>query len=418
VSALACLLALLRAADAEASRSPRSRTGFPRSVAVLGDSMSTAALSSRLERNQWENSWATGGNAHVQSHYLRLRAVHPPEEVSAFHAAVSGQKMAHLDAQAQRVVAEQPEYVTILMGANDVCAQREDEMTPVEAFRAQFEAAMRTLTRGVPDARLYVVSIPDVRRLYDLFRENPAARLVWGLASFCPTMLGNPGSTAPADEARRERVRQRIRDYNRQLEEVCAQHLHCRFDGNALFDYVFAARDVSGFDHFHPSEEGQRQIAAASWRAGYDFRDAKAPESSAVPTLTREGMRVELQALDDVGVKGLEYQLEDGTWQRYERPLLLGPAGRLVFRAVDVNGNVEAAQAYEAPEAFPGLVDEEGVGPKGDLHGLPVDEAEVGSAGCAVGGAAPAGPAAWGALAVLLAWSARQKRSRGDGEER
>src|SRR5688572_13641735 len=74
---------------------PAELSGLPQSVAVLGDSMTTAALSSKLERNQWENSWATGDNPLVQSHALRIRTALPSglsAEARAFNAAVSGQR--------------------------------------------------------------------------------------------------------------------------------------------------------------------------------------------------------------------------------------------------------------------------------------------------------------------------------------
>jgi hypothetical protein len=84
-------------------------------------------------------------------------------------------------------------------------------------------------------------------------------------------MLANPGSTATAEEARRQRVRERIVDYNDVLADVCAAHARCHFDGNAVFDYPFQPKDVSTRDYFHPSREGQRVLAEVSWNAGYRF---------------------------------------------------------------------------------------------------------------------------------------------------
>jgi hypothetical protein len=47
--------------------------------------------------------------------------------------------------------------------------------------------------------------------------------------------------------------------------------VNCLFDGNAVFDYPFARKDVSRLDFFHPSREGQRVLAEITWQAGYDF---------------------------------------------------------------------------------------------------------------------------------------------------
>ena len=142
-------------------------------------------------------------------------------------------------------------------------------MTPVAEFRAQYEAGLAGLAAVSPQAYVYVVSIPDVYRLWALFHEDPRARFAWRLTGFCKSMLGNPGSTSAANEARRQRVRQRIVDYNAVLADGCA--LCCHFDGNAVFNYRFEAKDVSKADYFHPSREGQRVLAAVTWEAGFDF---------------------------------------------------------------------------------------------------------------------------------------------------
>ncbi len=144
-------------------------------------------------------------------------------------------------------------------------------MTPVAEFRSQFEAALADLAAGSSQAYVYVVSIPDVYRLWLIFHSDPEARLAWRLTGFCKSMLANPASTAPADEARRQRVRQRIVDYNTVLADGCAVYLRCRFDGNAVFNYPFQPKDVSKVDYFHPSREGQRVLATVTWAAGYDF---------------------------------------------------------------------------------------------------------------------------------------------------
>src|SRR5262249_665386 len=155
------------------------------------------------------------------------------------------------------------------------------------------DAGLSTLSRGLPDARLYVVSIPDVTRLWELYHGNVAARLLWALLGYCQALLANPLSLAREDVARRERVRQRVRDYNPHLAEAGGQSIHCRFDGGALFSYAIAAEDVSNLDFFHPSARGQHQLAAVSWAAGFDFSDAVAPTSSARATALPDGVQVE-----------------------------------------------------------------------------------------------------------------------------
>lgn len=149
-----------------------------------------------------------------------------------------------------------------------MCLERGGHDPGVADFRAQVEQALATVTGGSPDALVYVVSIPDVYRLWSILHDDPNARLAWRLTGFCKSMLANPGSTAPADEARRQRVRERIVAYNDVLESVCTLHVTCRFDGNAVFDYPFKPRHVSTRDYFHPCLEGQRALAEVTWDAG------------------------------------------------------------------------------------------------------------------------------------------------------
>jgi GDSL-like Lipase/Acylhydrolase family len=244
-------------------------TQYPDSMASTGDSITRAFNTGLLPYTDAPlNSWSTGGRAYVFSHYRHTLAVNPLILGRNFNDARSGAEMAELDGQMQVVNMQQVEYVTVLMGANDACASSEAAMTPVSEFRAQFVHAMNTVSTGSPTAVVYVVSIPDIYRLWLILHDNPNARLLWRLTGFCRSMLARPGSTAPEDEARRQRVRQRVIDYNTVLEDVCELYVQCRFDGNVVFDYPFQPRHVSTRDYFHPSLEGQRVLAEVTWNAG------------------------------------------------------------------------------------------------------------------------------------------------------
>jgi lysophospholipase L1-like esterase len=263
-AAAVVLLALAQPASAQA-------VDYPDSMASAGDSITRAFNAGAVPWTEapW-NSWSTGESGYVASHYRRILAANPRILLRNFNDARSGAEMADLQEQIERVNVQRVEYVTVLIGANDACASSEAAMTPTADFRAQFEAAMQTLAAGSPGALVYVVSIPDVYRLWLILHENREARWTWRLTGFCRSMLANPGSTAPADEARRQRVRERIVAYNGVLADVCAraEQVTCAFDGNAVFEYPFQPRHVSRWDYFHPSREGQRTLAAVTWAAG------------------------------------------------------------------------------------------------------------------------------------------------------
>ena len=84
-------------------------------------------------------------------------------------------------------------------------------MTSVGEYTDAFNAAMGELVRGLPDARILVLSIPDLARLREIGKDRPDVRRVWEAYGVCPSMLAEPTDTSAAAEARRERVRARIR---------------------------------------------------------------------------------------------------------------------------------------------------------------------------------------------------------------
>ncbi|HYF65219.1 MAG TPA: hypothetical protein VD886_20495, partial [Herpetosiphonaceae bacterium] len=55
--------------------------------------------------------------------------------------------------------------------------------------------------------------------------------------------------------------------------------------------------------------------------------------------------QVTLSASDSAGVAGIEYRLGEGPWLRYQAPLTVDGATAVVYRAVDVNGNIEGSRA-------------------------------------------------------------------------
>jgi lysophospholipase L1-like esterase len=243
---------------------------WPNSMAALGNSITRGYNSGPLPyQDNPSYSWSTGTNANVRSHYLRILDANPAIAGKNFNDARSGAKMADLAGQAAVANGQQVDYITILMGGNDVCASSEAAMTPIATFRAEFETATSDLAGGSPNAKIYVVSIPDVYNLGVILHNDPSARFVWSFFRICQSLLARPNSTAQAEVDRRARVRQRNIDYNQQLQDVCGAFATCRYDGGVAFNTKFVTSDVSTRDYFHPSAAGQAKLAAVSWGAGY-----------------------------------------------------------------------------------------------------------------------------------------------------
>ena len=235
---------------------------YPSSMAALGDSI-TAGIGSCLAFVACtRNSWSTGTGSTVESHYQRILAKNPKIKGDADNFAEPGAEAAALAAQADRAVDAKAQYVTILIGANDACARRVQDMTAVATFRKQVDRGLRRLRKGLPKARVLVVSIPDLYRLWEVGSEDERAAAVWADGGICPSMLARPTSTADADDERRRRVRDRIDAYNEELREACdAYGRRCRWDGGAAHEVRFSLDLVNRIDFFHPNAEGQRELA-------------------------------------------------------------------------------------------------------------------------------------------------------------
>jgi hypothetical protein len=322
-------------------------TGYPSSMASTGDSITRAFNTCSFPFTDCPaNSWSTGTSSTVNSHYRRILTANPLISGRNYNDAKTGAKMVGLAGQVQSVIAQQAAYVTILMGANDVCAPSESAMTPVATLRSQLQTAMTTLSAGLPNARIFVASIPDVYRLWQILHTNFAAVFTWSIGGICQSLLANPISTSATDDARRLRVRQRSIDDNAAIASVCAQFIHCRYDDGAAFAVQFATSDVSTRDYFHPSVSGQVKAANVTWNATFNFTDAVAPTTTpATAPNGSGGTNVTLSATDNAGVSGIEYRLGAATaWTRYTAPVSVPAGSSITFRAVDVNGDIEATQ--------------------------------------------------------------------------
>ena len=244
----------------------------PSSMASLGDSITRGFNACGWYVDCTSRSFSTGDDSSVNGHYPRIRAVNPTINGRNHNDAKSGAKSADMAGQAGTAVSQGVEYVTMLIGANDACTSSESTMTSVTTFRANIDAALSRLKSGLPTARVYVISIPDVHRLWSVGKDSSSARSTWSLFSICQSLLANPTSTAPADVDRRARVRQRVADFNTQLAQACAAYgANCRFDGNAVFNYPFTLGQLSGWDYFHPNASGQRVLADVSYAAGFGW---------------------------------------------------------------------------------------------------------------------------------------------------
>ncbi|MFF6999131.1 SGNH/GDSL hydrolase family protein [Streptomyces sp. NPDC008313] len=256
-----------RGTSADGHPSPRATPSWdrsPRSMAAVGDSITRGFDACSVLSDCPEVSWATGSDPRVRSLAVRLFGASGAAGHS-WNYAVTGARMADLSGQITRAAARKPQLVTVMAGANDACRSSTSAMTSVAGFRAGFEDAMATLRRLLPKAQVYVSSVPDLHRLWSQGRTNPLGKQVWKLG-ICPSMLGDADALDAASAERRAMVEDRVEAYNEVLEDVCAEDRRCRFDGGAVFEYRFGTEQLSHWDWFHPSRNGQARLAEIAYR--------------------------------------------------------------------------------------------------------------------------------------------------------
>ena len=118
-----------------------------------------------------------------------------------------------------------------------------------------------------PVKTVVVASVPDVRRLWEVGHKDAQAVGIWKTYRICPSMLADPQSTSPQDEARRAAVARRIAAYDAALKAECAaaskrsSATTCHYDDGAVTRSRFTLADVSTIDYFHPSPSGQARLA-------------------------------------------------------------------------------------------------------------------------------------------------------------
>lgn len=241
-----------------------ARASFPRSMAALGDSITRAHSACCQSGDQPELSWSTGSSTPegIRSHYRRLLKLEP--RISRNNNAVSGATAADLPAQAAAAVSQRAEYVTILIGANDLCASSPASMTSVEEFEGHVMTALATLDERLPRSRVFISSIPDLYQLWAVLHGNSSASGKWAGSNICQSMLGRSNT-----EADRQLVVQRQQEFHTVLSRACSRFRNCRWDGGAVYGYRFSAEDVSTLDYFHPGIRGQEALAELTWKASY-----------------------------------------------------------------------------------------------------------------------------------------------------
>lgn len=244
-----------------------AETGLaPASLVVIGDSMSLAMSSCGAAEPCLEASWAVGTDRAVDSIAQRLgeRSGVVPKTAAI---AKLGAGVSFADDAVASLSQKQADLVLVLLGANDACTSSMDSVTSAADFAAGYASLLAGVRATAPDAPIVAYSVPDLLRLWELGRDDPAIVKAWGASPSCRSLLGDADSDAAPDVARRGEIAALLDSYDTAIAGACAAVTGCTFDDGAVHAVVFEDGDVSDVDHFHASRSGQATLAAAAWPA-------------------------------------------------------------------------------------------------------------------------------------------------------
>ena len=264
----------------------------PKRLSSEGDSITEAINAEEfypwvgITPNEWA-SWANGyhdrlgellDRSDVNSHNQRITEQFGKKKRKNYMEAVAGADSKDLLKQATKSVKHKADYVTVFMGHNDICAADFSDIPSDAEFEANVRAGFETLRAGLRNgATVYTVGMIDIYRLWEIGDKLRSLGIldcqqIWENRLFditpCGTMFG-----ADLDDADRQFTRGRILAFNEILARLSAEyeasdeHHHWEYT-NRVAELPFEASDVSPFDCFHPSADGQRKLAAETWAAG------------------------------------------------------------------------------------------------------------------------------------------------------
>jgi lysophospholipase L1-like esterase len=250
----------------------------------IGDSI-TRAFDAWFIADNLAVSWSNGyhgfwedllGVPNVNAHNQRISAKYGSGGRRNVMEAENGADWGDALGQASGVVGEQPTYVTIMLGGNDVCQDSIADLPTDAEIRSQVQGTLDFLDQQLPaGATVMVIGIPDIKRLYDVALDEKGVLGIDCEAIWLTTALGFPcGSMLSPDneEADRLYVQGRNFAYNdivslevaRKAASSTRVHYHF-LDAESV---PFTGDDISSIDCFHPSDEGEELISALSWAQG------------------------------------------------------------------------------------------------------------------------------------------------------
>jgi GDSL-like Lipase/Acylhydrolase len=205
-----------------------STPGYPDSIVVIGHSGATGEDSDPTQPHVEirANSWATGTNPAVHSVYQRILAKNPAIRGHNFNLAQRGATVEQLMDQARNAVQLKPKPLLVLIQTIDNDMACPANAADYASFRSNLLSVLHVLARGLPKAKLFIVSQLG-SPITEWQTYTLAQRRQFGGTG--PSDYPNPqGKVVAGKLARLVHI---IRGYETQVKVACAQVQRCFFHG-------------------------------------------------------------------------------------------------------------------------------------------------------------------------------------------
>lgn len=286
---------------------------FPSAMAVLGDSMSEAILADfskeeglgageafrmlrlagiedpKERRDAFREryaarskAWATGSSDEdlVESHFERLLEYSP--DLKAFNFAVASSKAEDLSPQVDQLLEVQEsedlrfDYISVLIGANDLSGETYKEMTPVMEYASHIEKALQRIIDVNQEMKILLVGVPPILKVFEETRDSVAYRLLGRSISCNQIRRSVYGNNLVFDTDHAEtykKVRAIYEQYQNALvgieDRILESSPSVEIRAVVHYDTVQKSDKIISVDCFHPSEFGQAELAEVTWINGF-----------------------------------------------------------------------------------------------------------------------------------------------------
>jgi lysophospholipase L1-like esterase len=226
-------------------------------MGAIGDSI-TAGFNARRFGDNRELGWATGDEGDVLSHLLRLRA--QGSDVQAFNDAIAGSKVDDLHRQITRNLRHPVDYVTVTIGANDVCTWPDDYGGQLAEFETTLDTEISRIVETRPNVKIMLPPIPDIYNLWAVASSHDGCYGRWQLFNICQPLLGRDRT-----DAERAAFRTRWELANAAITRVAEAHSDHVLHDPELAHTAFTWEHISPLDCFHPNVLGQNLLSERAW---------------------------------------------------------------------------------------------------------------------------------------------------------